>query len=343
MFYAATGAPDSPVAGRTAEVVLAPATAMDDAQRVRFAAVKEAVGVEHPALAPILAAGEADGWVFVGRAPVPAPTLAARLARDGAMAPPAVVRLVDAVAQGLDALHARGLAHGAVTPEHVGGPDGAGAMLDGVAPIGAARAPEGGAPSPASDQYNLAMLAAAALTGRSPVPDQGRLDLGLPAPLTEAVARGMSGAPADRFPDVLAFAAAVRDGAAASADAMFGAVWEALARRDFGMATMLLDGATRLTPDHRELPALLARLRAEGHAPDAAVGALPTEGLGSAENAGAAGGLLSVPIPTGFEFLAPPPAPPQRGGNPWVLFAIVGFLGLIALVVLTLLVLVYQA
>ncbi|MEP9417331.1 protein kinase [Gordonia sp. VNQ95] len=106
------------------------------------------------------------------------------LAHAGGLSPTDLSRVVGDVAAALDAAHAQGVLHRAVTPANVivtRGDDGAIARVVvtdfGVA--GADSGPEslsfaapellqGGMPSPASDQYALAVLVFACLTGRLP-------------------------------------------------------------------------------------------------------------------------------------------------------------------------------
>jgi hypothetical protein len=159
-------------------------------------------------------------------------------------------------------------------------------------------------PAPAADQYALAASAAFALTGGPP--DRAPDGVGLPAALMAVLERAMAARPETRFPDVASFAAAFGEAVSASADATVGGAWEALERRDFGMASILIEAARRLAPDHSELPALAARMTAEGHGLD----------LGD-DRATAETGL-----PPGFEFLARPrrplsPSGPARTRGSW--------------------------
>ncbi len=174
------------------------------------------------------------------------------------LAPGVVLRLVIQIGRALAALHAEGGVHGDLTPDnifvrtsHTGAPlavisdfgQAAGVPL--IAQTIAANealtdeqrrwandhlrfaAPERltGAALPASDQYSLAAIAYALLTGRPPIPGEGQALLAgvaytpitppsqingdLPMEVDAVLLRALATRPNDRFPDVRAFAEAL--------------------------------------------------------------------------------------------------------------------------------------
>jgi serine/threonine protein kinase len=99
--------------GRTVALkVLRDELSADDAFRRRLVhEARAAAGVEHPNLAPVLEAGEADGRLYLAMRYVDGLSLAERLLTDGPLPPADVVRLGTDACAGLDALHRRGIVH----------------------------------------------------------------------------------------------------------------------------------------------------------------------------------------------------------------------------------------
>jgi serine/threonine protein kinase len=99
--------------GRTVALkVLRDELAADDAFRRRLAhEARAAAGIEHPNLAPVLEAGEADGRLYLAMRYVDGLSLAERLRAGGPLPPAEVVRLGTDACAGLDALHRRGIVH----------------------------------------------------------------------------------------------------------------------------------------------------------------------------------------------------------------------------------------
>lgn len=217
----------------------------DPGFRVRFRRECEALGaVRHPAVVPILDQGESEGRGYLAMALAHDGTLADRIAA-GPIPPDEGLRLVAAIAAGLDAAHAAGLVHRDVTPANILlDPDGPWLADFGIARrddttfitedgllIGTAGylAPEviaGGRAGAAADRYALAAVAFAVLTGRPPfeadrteallyahvhrpVPRATALRDGLPRDVDAILARGLAKRPGDRPRSGAAFAGAL--------------------------------------------------------------------------------------------------------------------------------------
>ena len=243
------------VLGRPAALkVLSPALAADQAFRVRFLRESRAVAsVEEPHIIPVYGAGDADGVLYIATKFVSGGDLADVLQRaGGALEPPRVAMFIEQVAAALDAAHAAGLVHRDVKPGNV--------LVDVVQGRGEhaylsdfglskpAMAATGltatgtflGTPDYAppeqirgqpvdgrGDQYSLACMAFALLTGNlpfhrqetmatlfahlnDPVPPLSRFRGDL-SPGTDAVlARGLAKEARDRYPGCGEFAAALR-------------------------------------------------------------------------------------------------------------------------------------
>jgi len=206
----------------------------DPGFRIRFRRECDAlVAVRHPAVVPILDHGESEGRGYLAMALAREGTLADRIAA-GPIPPEEGVRLVAAIAAGLDAVHGAGLVHRDVTPSNVLlDPDGPWLADFGIARrddttfitedgllIGTAGylAPEviaGGRAGAEADRYALAAVAFAVLTGRPPfeadrteallyahvhrpVPRASALREGLPREVDAILARGLAKRPEDR-------------------------------------------------------------------------------------------------------------------------------------------------
>src|SRR5690242_16752765 len=89
--------------------VVAPALAGDPRYRERFLVeAKLAASLEHPAIVPVYAAGEADGELYLAMRFMSGGTLADRLARDGRMPVTDALAMLRPIADALDAAHAAG-------------------------------------------------------------------------------------------------------------------------------------------------------------------------------------------------------------------------------------------
>ena len=244
------------VLGRLAALkVLSPALAADQEFRTRFLRESQAVAsVEEPHIIPVYGAGEVDGVLYIATRFVSGGDLADVLQRaGGALEPGRAAMFIEQVAAALDAAHAAGLVHRDVKPgnilvdvvpgrgEHaylsdfglskksmaVSGLTATGTFLgtpDYCAPEQIKGLPVDGR----GDQYSLACMAFAVLTGNlpfrrpetmatlfahlnDPVPPLARYRAGLPPGTDAVLARGLAKEPQGRYRRCGEFAAALRD------------------------------------------------------------------------------------------------------------------------------------
>jgi serine/threonine-protein kinase len=244
------------VLGRLAALkILSPALAADQEFRARFLRESRAVAsVEEPHIIPVYGAGEVDGVLYIATKFVPGGDLADVLERaGGALDPGRAVTFIEQVASALDAAHAAGLVHRDVKPGNVlvdvvpgrgehaylsdfglskrataaSGLTAAGTFLgtpDYCAPEQIKGLPVDGR----CDQYSLACMAFALLTGNlpfrrqesmatlfahlnDPVPPLSRYRGDLPSATDAVLARGLAKEPQDRYGRCGEFAAALRD------------------------------------------------------------------------------------------------------------------------------------
>jgi YVTN family beta-propeller protein len=94
--------------------------ATSEAFRERFLRESElAAAIDHPNVLPVYDAGETDGVLWIAMRYVDGIDLAARLARQGPLAPQQALAIGGQVAGALDAAHTRGLVHRDVKPGNV--------------------------------------------------------------------------------------------------------------------------------------------------------------------------------------------------------------------------------
>jgi serine/threonine protein kinase len=233
--------------------VLAPALANDEEFRARF--IREwraATAVEHPHIIPVYAADEADGILYIAMRLVNGGDLASLVRRHGPLGTEETTAFMSAVASALDAAHAVGLVHRDIKPGNML-LDSASGLSDHVylSDFGLTKSVAGataltgtgtfmGTPDYVSpeqitdkgvdgraDQYALACVTVALLTGRppysrteqmallwahmsDPAPSIAALRPELPQAVDAVIARGMAKSPGDRYPSCGAFAAALR-------------------------------------------------------------------------------------------------------------------------------------
>ncbi len=240
--------------GRTVALkVVAPTLAGDDGFRERF--IREsraAAAVDHPHIIPVYGAGEAGGVLFLAMRYVSGGDLHSVMRREGPLPAERAAFLLSPVASALDAAHAAGLVHRDVKPANVlvdmspGRPDhpylsdfglakgtASGAGLTGTGQfIGTVdyAAPEqitGGRAHFQTDQYALACVAFAMLTGALPFAREAPMAVlwahlndsppsvaarrrDLPGAVDQVLGQALAKDPAARYPSCGAFADALR-------------------------------------------------------------------------------------------------------------------------------------
>jgi serine/threonine protein kinase len=345
--------------GRLAALkVLSPALAADQEFRTRFLRESQAVAsVEEPHIIPVYGAGEVDGVLYIATKFVSGGDLADVLQRaGGALEPGRAATFIEQVASALDAAHAAGLVHRDVKPgnilvdvvpgrgEHAylsdfglskramaaSGLTATGTFLgtpDYCAPEQIRGLPVDGR----GDQYSLACMAFALLTGNlpfrrpesmatlfahlnDPVPPLATYRGDLPPGTDAVLARGLAKAPQDRYGRCGEFAAALR-GTLASAG------HSAAADRRAGSRTRL-DSAPRASrPPHVPETALWSGAGTEAGATAGASqptwAAQPTAGVNMPTPVfpPARAATPAVPPPVGGRPVTRPAPPPPAAGQ----------------------------
>ena len=214
-----------------------------------LAEIRVTANLQHPNLLPLFDSGEAGRFLYYVMPYVEGETLRARLERERQLPVDETLRLVTLLGSALDYAHARGVIHRDLKPENILLQSGQPVIADfgialAVAQAGGARVTETGlslgtphymSPEQAaaerdidarSDQYALAAVTYEMLSGEPPhtgptaqaviarlMSEQTRslraTRPGVPAEVDRAVTRALAKSPADRFPSVSAFVAAL--------------------------------------------------------------------------------------------------------------------------------------
>ena len=190
--------------------------------------------LDHPHIVTVYDAGEIDGRAFISMRLVPGDTLAARIARHGALPPSDALAVLRDIAGAIDFAHDNGTVHRDVTPGNILLEPGGAFLSDfglvrmddrpgltrrgdwlGTAEYVSPEQVEGEPADAASDRYALAAVAFEALTGRAPyvhreataillshvrdaAPDASGINPALPAAADAVLTRGLSKDPAQR-------------------------------------------------------------------------------------------------------------------------------------------------
>jgi serine/threonine protein kinase len=354
--------------GRLAALkVLSPALAADQEFRTRFLRESQAVAsVEESHIIPVYGAGEVDGVLYIATKFVPGGDLTDVMERaGGALEPARAATFIEQVASALDAAHAAGLVHRDVKPGNIlvdavraGGVPGRGehAYLSDFGLSKKSMAASGltatgtflGTPDYCApeqirglpvdgrgDQYSLACMAFALLTGNlpfrrqesmatlfahlnDPVPPLSKYRGDLPPGTDAVLARGLAKEPRDRYERCGEFAAALRDTlAGASGRPSPAGGWAGSPAGPPGGAQTRLESAPRASRPPNVPQTAVWSGTASGGAP-------MTETMGSPASAGATPSPTRQPTPRPAPRAMPPAAaqptwaaqPPPVGSRP---------------------------
>ncbi len=221
--------------------VLKPAWLSDPQALSRFKQeAKTMARLHHPHIATIYEVGQAEGQVYLAQFLVEGETLAARLARGGALPWPKILDILRPVASALDYAHSQGIVHRDIKPSNIlldkndhpylgdfglvraaEGSASLSASVAGVKGTGAYIPPEvweGAAATPASDVYALSCVVFEMLTGEVLFEGSSMMAVmrkhdkgpefpaawppGVPAGVTEVLQRGLAKEPTKRIQSV---------------------------------------------------------------------------------------------------------------------------------------------
>jgi len=348
------------VLGRLAALkVLSPALAADQEFRARFLRESQAVAsVEEPHIIPVYGAGEVGGVLYIATKFVSGGDLADVLQRAGGVLEPGrAAAFIEQVASALDAAHAAGLVHRDVKPGNilvdVAQGRGEHAYLSDFGLSKRAMAASGltatgtflGTPDYCApeqirglpvdgrcDQYSLACMAFALLTGNlpfrrpesmatlfahlnDPVPPLARYRVDLPPGTDAVLARGLAKEPQDRYQRCGEFAAALRDTLMSAGHSVGGRAGSGTARLP-GTAQTRLEPAPRAPrPSHAPETAVWSGA-ASGAAPATETfTSSPAPAYAAPSPARARGGAPAAPPPAGGRPVTRPAPPPPAAGQ----------------------------
>ncbi len=187
-------------------------------------AAKTASNIRHKNVVEIEQILEEDGHPILVTPHITGETLTDELRRTGVLEPSRALKIIFDTAQGLHAIHAAGLVHGNLRPEHILlTPDGRAIISDlGLAPskdnsgtrvftnqaeVNGYQAPEAplGSQDPAVDVYALAAILHACLYGSPPGEGTVQATVNVPPKLQSVLEKGLHKDPSARYQDAHAF------------------------------------------------------------------------------------------------------------------------------------------
>src|SRR2546422_67590 len=179
-------------------------------------AADAAAQLDHPHIVPVYRHGATEHFLWCATKYVDGQSLAGMVQAGAPLELSVCLRVFEQVASALDYAHRRGVAHGALTPDSIIVDGNEWALVGDFAMAGLLDAAPDGAqasePAAGADQRALAAIAHHCLTGMpmgNGPPSAKDGFPGLPLHVSQALRRALSSRPADRFPNVLDFVAAL--------------------------------------------------------------------------------------------------------------------------------------
>jgi len=185
-----------------------------------LATIDAAAQLDHAHIVPVHASGTTDNFLWYAARYVEGRSLGRILLTVGSIEVAVCLRIFEQVGSALDYAHRRGVTHGALTAESIivdanewvlVGDFGTAGLLE--SPPVTARA---GEQAGAADQHALAGLVQLCFTGtplgHGPPKTPGNGHPAVPLHVSQALRRALSGRPAERFPNILDFVAALGGG-----------------------------------------------------------------------------------------------------------------------------------